>query len=132
EWSRVKILGDEYVARQKRDSEGKIKEKQKRLLEYEAAVRANRQLAVVLRNQGLNEHADRFAYRAQVLQRRVVWLQIGEWQWIERPKDWIQQSRTWKLFIEMGQKMQQSEVWKHLEKLGQWTDTVWMCILKLL
>ena len=38
----------------------------------QAAVRANRQLAVVLRAQGLNEAADRFAYRAQVLQRQVL------------------------------------------------------------
>jgi uncharacterized protein YjbI with pentapeptide repeats len=38
----------------------------------QAAVRANRQLAVVLRTQGLNEAADRFAYRAQVLRRRVL------------------------------------------------------------
>lgn len=37
-----------------------------------AAVRAYRQLAVVLRAQGLNEAADRFAYRARVLQRRVL------------------------------------------------------------
>jgi hypothetical protein len=40
---------------------------------FRAAVRANRQLAVVLRAQGLSEAADRFAYRAQVLQRRVLW-----------------------------------------------------------
>jgi len=39
---------------------------------FRVAVRANRQLAVVLRAQGLNEPADRFAYRAQVLQRRVL------------------------------------------------------------
>lgn len=38
----------------------------------QAAVRAYRQLAVVLRAQGLNEAADRFAYRAQVLRRRVL------------------------------------------------------------
>jgi len=38
----------------------------------QTAVRANRQLAVVLRAQGLNEAADRFAYRAQVLRRRVL------------------------------------------------------------
>ncbi len=38
----------------------------------QAAVRANRQFAVVLRAQGLNEAADRFAYRAQVLRRRVL------------------------------------------------------------
>ena len=40
---------------------------------FRAAVRANRQLAVVLRTQGLNEAADRFAYRAHVLQKRVLW-----------------------------------------------------------
>ena len=46
-------------------------------------MRANRQLAVELRSQGLNEDADRFAYRAQVLQRQVLrgqalWLP-GSW-----------------------------------------------------
>jgi len=35
-------------------------------------VRANRQLAVALREQGLNEEADRFAYRAQLAQREVL------------------------------------------------------------
>jgi hypothetical protein len=35
-------------------------------------VRANRQLAVALRNQGINEHADRYAYRAQLCQRGVL------------------------------------------------------------
>ena len=39
---------------------------------FRAAVRANRQLAVVLRAQGLNEAADHFAYRAHVLQKRVL------------------------------------------------------------
>jgi uncharacterized protein YjbI with pentapeptide repeats len=50
-----------------------------------AAVRANRQLATALREQGMNEEADRFAYRAQILQRRVVRRQgklgraLGSW-----------------------------------------------------
>jgi len=43
-----------------------------RLEEYEVAVRANRQLAVALRAQGLDEEAARFAYRAQLLQRIVL------------------------------------------------------------
>ena len=77
-WTQVKILGDEYVARQKRDSEGKTKGKQTRLSEYEAAVRANRQLAVALQGQGLNEDAARFAYRAQVLQKSVLWYQMTQ------------------------------------------------------
>jgi hypothetical protein len=41
------------------------------VVDYEAAVRANRQLSLVLREQGMNDIADAFAYRAQVLQRRV-------------------------------------------------------------
>ncbi len=36
-----------------------------RLEEYEAAVRANRQLAVVLQEQGLNEEAARFTYHLE-------------------------------------------------------------------
>src|SRR5260370_29284495 len=75
DWEHVRELGDEQVARQAKDSEGRIKNKQTRLDEYKEAVRANRQLAVVLRDQGLNEEADHFAYRAQLLQRTVWRLQ---------------------------------------------------------
>ncbi len=76
-WSQVKMLGDEYKARQKKQ-EGKDKKGEIRLVEYEAAVRANRQLASVLQTQGLNEDAARFAYRAQVLQKHMLWLQMLE------------------------------------------------------
>src|SRR5260370_1353618 len=48
-------------------------QQQLELERFRVAVRANRQLAVVLRAHGLNESAGRFAYRAQVLQRRVLW-----------------------------------------------------------
>jgi uncharacterized protein YjbI with pentapeptide repeats len=73
-WSQIKILGDEYEARQKiRD--GTPKDPETRLHRYERAVRANRQLAVALQSQGLNEDASRFAYRAQKLQRIVLRLQ---------------------------------------------------------
>jgi len=53
------------------------KERTTRLEEYSIAVRANRQLAVVLQAQGLNEDGTRFAYRAQMLQRTVFRLQGG-------------------------------------------------------
>jgi uncharacterized protein YjbI with pentapeptide repeats len=66
------VLGDEWRARQAAGSDGKSKDAQTRLAEFEEAVRANRQLATVLREQGLNEDADRFAFRAQVLQRQVL------------------------------------------------------------
>jgi hypothetical protein len=42
------------------------------LVAYQDAVLANRQVATVLRDQGVNEDADRFAYRAQLLQRQVL------------------------------------------------------------
>src|SRR5260221_721814 len=72
DWSQVAVLGDEHQARQKKTPGGKKKEKAERLSEYQAAVRANRQLAVALQAQGLSEEAARFAYRAQLLQRIVL------------------------------------------------------------
>jgi uncharacterized protein YjbI with pentapeptide repeats len=74
-WQDVAVLGDEQVARSPRGANGKPKDKATRLREYANAVLANRQVATVLRSQGLNEHADRFAYRAQLCQRRVLRLQ---------------------------------------------------------
>ena len=71
QWSQVRMLGDEYGARQATHA-GKRKNSVTRLQEYEAAVRANRQLAVALRAQGLDEEAARFAYRSQLLQRIVL------------------------------------------------------------
>lgn len=71
DWGPVTRLGDERVARQEQEHPGTrfptIREDQ-----YREAVRANRQLAVVLRAQGLNEEADHFAYRAHMLQRVVL------------------------------------------------------------
>ena len=50
-----------------------VKGKEDHLKEYQTAVRAYRQLAVVLQGQGLYEEATKFAYRAQLLQRKVFW-----------------------------------------------------------
>jgi uncharacterized protein YjbI with pentapeptide repeats len=66
------VLGDEREARQRVSPDGKRKTRAERLADLERAVRANRQLAVALQAQGLNEDAGRFAYRAQVLQARVL------------------------------------------------------------
>ncbi len=75
-WARVRLLGEERIARQPgRDGTGK--ERATRLTEFKGAVRANRQLATALQAQGLNEDAARFAYRSQVLQRKVLALQGG-------------------------------------------------------
>src|SRR5258708_3778317 len=80
DWKSISMLGDEYQARQK-ECNGKLKDRLTRLKEYEAAVRANRQLAITLQAQGINEQAARFAYRAQKLQRKVFWHQyeFGHW-----------------------------------------------------
>ena len=79
DWSQVKMLGNEYIALQP-TRDGNIKDHATRLTEYERAVRANRQLAVALQGQGLNETSAYFAYRAQVLQRSVLLLRrkIGQ------------------------------------------------------
>jgi uncharacterized protein YjbI with pentapeptide repeats len=74
-WSQIDMLGDEYEIH-RTTSDGKGKDKATRLNEYESAVRSNRQIAVALQAQGLGEEAARFAYRAQVLQRRVFWFEM--------------------------------------------------------
>lgn len=70
-WSQVNVLGDEHQARQKKTDKGEEKDIAAQLDQYESAIRANRQLAVALPTQGLNEDAARFAYRAQKLQRII-------------------------------------------------------------
>ena len=82
DWSIVPMLGNELEARKpKLLSYDVRKSKGVRIREYRDAVRAYRQLSVVLRNQGLNEDAARFAYRAQLMQRVVFRLQrkIGQY-----------------------------------------------------
>jgi hypothetical protein len=78
DWARLTMLGDEQLARTLVGPAGQSIPRALRLERYEAAVRAYRQLAMALRDQGLNEDADRFAYRAQVLQRVVL---RRQWSW---------------------------------------------------
>jgi uncharacterized protein YjbI with pentapeptide repeats len=83
DWSDVTHLADETLAQQRRDNTGKSKDRVTRLVDYRAAVRAYRLLTTALRDQGMNEEADRFAYRAQVCQRAVLRLQgkRGQYFW---------------------------------------------------
>ncbi len=83
DWTQVRQIGDEREAHSATDHDGKPKTKQKWQDNYRRAVRANRQLAVALRAQGMNEEADRFAYRAQVCQRALLRRQgrIGGYLW---------------------------------------------------
>jgi Pentapeptide repeats (8 copies) len=67
-WTQVPQLGDEQAI-------AEAKTREERINAYRDVVRAYRQLATVLRGQGMNEDSDRYAYRAQVLQRRMRWHQ---------------------------------------------------------
>ncbi len=86
DWSQVRMLDDEFEVRQKpkntifsrKDQLGKTIQ----LEDHQAAVRANRQLAVALQNQGMNEQAARFTYHAQLMQRKVYWLERKIWQYL--------------------------------------------------
>lgn len=103
-WSEFSEVGDERIARQSHTTDGTVKSKEMRLDEYQAAVRVNRQLAVELQSQGLNENAARFAYRAQVLQ-KTVWQHmvrqsgISFWQRMQSCGAWL---FSWFLFLIAG------------------------------
>lgn len=74
DWRELDVLGDDQLARQSKPS---TREDPFHLRVYEMAVQANRQLATTLRDQGMNEDASRFAYRAQRLQQHLLWLETG-------------------------------------------------------
>lgn len=76
DWDEVQIIGDERKARESGDIEL-----------YRAALRCCRQLSTELRNQGLGEEADRFAYRGQLLQRVLL----------RRQKKWLRWFFSWSL-----------------------------------
>ena len=81
DWERTPILGEEREALQPENPDGSPKPERERLREYQLAVRANRQLAVALQDQGLNEQAAHYAYRAQTLQRQVLGRQARQGEW---------------------------------------------------
>jgi len=76
-WLPIKTLGDEdKVSQRERSAPPRTKREKSKLLEdYHEAVRAYRQLGNAMRAQGMNEEAVPFAYRAQKLQRKVLWRQ---------------------------------------------------------
>ncbi|HEV8193450.1 MAG TPA: hypothetical protein VGP82_18460 [Ktedonobacterales bacterium] len=63
---------DEIWTRPQRPCDERILASRRTANDIENVVWANRQVAVLLRAQGLNEQGDRFAYRAQVCQRAVL------------------------------------------------------------
>jgi hypothetical protein len=77
EWEQVPCLGDETQVHLARSRSGSPKARHHGLEEaYQVAARAYRQLAVSLRGQGISEAADRFAYRALIMQRKALWWQL--------------------------------------------------------
>jgi uncharacterized protein YjbI with pentapeptide repeats len=81
------VLGDEEYARYRYSRDNDRENAQGRLDAITNAVQANRQFSLTLRSQGLNEYADRFAYRAQLLQRTVS----------RRQKQWGRALGSWLL-----------------------------------
>jgi hypothetical protein len=75
------ILGDDLRARATRDDEGGRRSRWQRALEYQAAARAYRRLLAALQTNGMNDEADTYRYRAQLMQRRFHWrsLRFGRW-----------------------------------------------------
>ena len=65
----LKRMNDRLIREQK---ESRQSQKDRLPEGYMTALRANRQLMVALQNQGLSEDADRFGYRAKLLQRQVL------------------------------------------------------------
>jgi hypothetical protein len=86
DWQQMTILGDEFKAR-RLDRRGVPKDRFTQFDDYRDAVRANRQLANAMRAQGMNEEAIPFAYRAQMLQRAVLWRQVL---WGELPAEQVE------------------------------------------
>jgi uncharacterized protein YjbI with pentapeptide repeats len=71
-WPRQYLLGDDLEARHRAFPDGRKKTRQRRLDDAEAALRAYRQVAAVLRTQGLDDVADQFAYRAWIAKHRQL------------------------------------------------------------
>ncbi len=96
-WKSVKVLGDEQKAHQPKTSEGEMRQSSERVYDYRSAVRATRQIAIMLRDQGLGGYADYFSYRARVLYRMERWWQLWSKEQIQKPLNWVQLLVAWTL-----------------------------------
>jgi hypothetical protein len=95
DWERVAVLGDERALDHSVDVESPPLDTDAWLRECAMAVRANRQLAVALQEQGLNEDAARYAYRAQVLHRRALGRRVRAGR-VEKLGPWL---FSWGLYL---------------------------------
>jgi len=120
DWAQLKMLGEEREAQQPRGPQGEEKDHATHISEYQLAARSNRQLALVLQEQGLYDEAIYFTYRARVLGRKVKW-----WQWltpkraqefniwgIEKQQDTnTQKSRISTLRFALSKKLREYGIW---------------------
>jgi hypothetical protein len=74
DWSAVQTLGDEHGVSGNMALSRRIYYPDGNKVQ-QFAERAYRQLTMALRDQGINDHADRYAYRAQLCHRRVLRLE---------------------------------------------------------
>ena len=74
-WPDLRMLGDDEVLLEQCASNRARRGREKYFREVGTAVRANHQLASMLRVQRVYEDADRFAYRAYMIQRKLLSLQ---------------------------------------------------------
>jgi hypothetical protein len=72
DWSKVDHIGDEDTGPLGRQLDKAYGKRAADLDKYQGAARANQQLSVALRSQGITEASSRFAYRAQIFQRMVL------------------------------------------------------------
>ncbi len=93
------MLGDEQRARNPTAEDGKPKTLERTLFEYQEAVRAYRQLSVVLQAQGLIEQSMWLGYRGQMLQHAVLTLQLASFCQTPRQGAWqrraLEVGRLW-------------------------------------
>ena len=81
-WAQLRELGDERWLRLPWSAEKAGENREAMIEQVAAALRANQQLAAALRAQGLSVLADRFAYRTQVLQRKLLRLEGHRRRWL--------------------------------------------------
>jgi hypothetical protein len=120
DWAQLKLLGEERVAQQSQGLQAEEKDHTAHIREYQLAARSNRQLALVLQEQGLYDVAVYFAYRARVLGRKAKW-----WEWhtpkraqefdtwgIEKPQDIdMPKSRISALRSSLSKKLLEYGIW---------------------
>ncbi len=120
DWAHLKMLGEEREARQPIGRDKEVKDHAMRFREYQLAARSNRQLALVLQEQGLYDLAVYFAYRARVLGRKAKW-----WQWLAPKRG--QEFDTWGVEVQSSTNLQKSRfsalssaLLKKLRRYGIW------------